>query len=180
MKGILLDSSTHHSSTKKAPKQPSRKKHKKKRTQGGDFVHQQSNDESPMFSQNNEEIPPAMVQTTPTTASSVSILEYSMPLTYVGKKVTFQVTVKDHLFPLVKFLPNGDNDSNLDYSLDTTTICGFLRQHCGVPEQDCPNWWQQQKKNLRKTLTDFRNNRIKEMQKRFLGKSIILNIYCIL
>ena len=123
------------------------------------------------------DVPPAFVQTSSTSASSVSVLEYSMPLNYVGKKITFQMCVKIHLFPLVKFLPHGDDDTNLDYSLDATTVCGFLCQHCGVSEQDAPNWWKEQRKNLWKTLTDFRNNRIKEMQKRFLGKCV-LNAVC--
>jgi hypothetical protein len=116
------------------------------------------------------EIPPSVIQTSSAGGSSVSALEYSMPLNNIGRKVTFQVWVKDCLFPLVKFLPHRDNISNLDYSLDATTVCGFLRNHCGVSEEDAPTWWRDQRKHLRKTLTDFRNNRIKEIQKRFLGE----------
>ena len=67
-----------------------------------------------------------------------------MPLDYVGKKMTFQMSLKDQLFPLVKFLPHEDDDTNLNYSLDATTVCGFLHHHCGVSEADTPNWWQEQ------------------------------------
>ena len=104
------------------------------------------------------EVPPAIIQMSAMSASSVSVLEYSMPVNNFGKRMTFQMCVKDHLFPLVKFLPHGDDDTNLHYSLDTTTVCGFLHQHCGITEQDAPNWWKEQWKHLRKTLTDFRNN----------------------
>ena len=119
-----------------------------------------------------EDVPPAIVRTSSVsaTASSVSILKYSMPINYVGKKVTFQMSVKDYLFLVVKFLPYGDDDANLDYSLDVTTVCGFLHLHCGVSEDDTHNWWKDQKKNLRKMLMDFRNNCIKEIQKHFISK----------
>ena len=116
-----------------------------------------------------KEIPPKDIDANSATASSISVLEFSMPFNYDGKRMTFQNCVKDHLFPLVKFLPQGDDDTNVEYSLDATTVCGFLHQHCGVLELDAPNWWKEQKTHLRRTLTDFRNNRIKEMQKRFLG-----------
>lgn len=129
--------------------------------------------------QQKNEIPPSVIQTSSASGSSVSALEYSMPLNNIGRKVTFQMCVKDYLFPLVKFLPHGDNISNLDYSLDATTACGFLRNHCGVSEEDAPAWWRDQRKHLRKTLTDFRNNRIKEMQKRFLGEHCAGQAYCV-
>jgi hypothetical protein len=129
--------------------------------------HTEKNKEKPTSQKN--DMPPKVVDASSATASSISVLEYSMPFNYDGKKMTFQTCVKDHLFPLVKFLPQGDDDTNLEYSLDAMTVCGFLRQHCGVLELDAPNWWKEQKKHLRRTLTDFRNNRIKEMQKRFLG-----------
>ena len=116
------------------------------------------------------EVPLAIVQSA-TSASSVSVLEYSMPLNNVGKKMTFQMCVKDHLFPLVKFLPHGDDNTNLHYSLDATTVCGFLCQHGGVSEEDAPNCWKEQWKHLRKTLTNFRNNQIKDMQRGFLVSS---------
>ena len=129
--------------------------------------HTEKNKEKPTSQKN--DMPPKVVDASSATASSISVLEFSMPFNYDGKRMTFQNCVKDHLFPLVKFLPQGDDDTNVEYSLDATTVCGFLRQHCGVSELDAPNWWKEQKKHLRRTLTDFRNNRIKEMQKRFLG-----------
>ena len=102
-------------------------------------------------SQKND-MPPKVVDASSATASSISVLEFSMPFNYDGKRMTFQNCVKDHLFPLVKFLPQGDDDTNVEYSLDATTVCGFLRQHCGVSELDAPNWWKEQKKHLRRTL----------------------------
>ena len=89
------------------------------------------------------------------------------------------MSVKDHLFPVVKFLPYGDDDTNLEYSLDVTTMCGFLHMHCGVSEDDTQNWWREQQKHLRKTLMDFRNNQIKEMQKCILGKLVLHIHLCI-
>ena len=89
------------------------------------------------------------------------------------------MSVKDHLFLVVKFSPYGDDDTNLEYSLDATTVCGFLHMHCGISEDDTQNWWREQWKHLRKTLMDFRNNWIKEMQKCFLGKLVLCIHLCL-
>ena len=82
--------------------------------------HTEKNKEKPTSQKN--DMPPKVVDASSATASSISVLEYAMPFNYDGKKMTFQTCVKDHLFPLVKFLPQGDDDTNVEYSLDATTV----------------------------------------------------------
>jgi hypothetical protein len=82
--------------------------------------------------------PPAVVETVNSSGqsqtSSIGIGEFGMSSAHRGNAATFSVAVKDNLLPMLKFL-QGTNAS-LEFSLDTTSICGFLRLRCGVAEAD--------------------------------------------
>ena len=78
------------------------------------------------------------------------------------------MAVKDHLFPKIKFL-KGTNAS-LDFSMDPTTICGFLRINCGVSDADACQWWNDHRVMLKNIHTDYRNNKIKMIKQQFNGK----------
>jgi hypothetical protein len=100
--------------------------------------------------------------------SSIGIGEFGMNPSRKGSAVTFSMAVKDHLFPKLKFL-KGTNAS-LDFSMDETSICGFLRIKCGVSEDDAHQWWDDHRAMLKNVHTDFRNNKIKMIKQQFIGK----------
>jgi hypothetical protein len=83
-------------------------------------------------------LPPPVVKTVVSSSqsliSSTGIGEFGMNIA-----VAFSMAVKDHLFPKLKFL-KGTNVS-LDFSMDATSICGFLQINCGVSKADAYQWW---------------------------------------
>jgi hypothetical protein len=79
------------------------------------------------------------------------------------------MAVKDHLFPKMKFL-KGTNAS-LDFSMDATSICGFLRIKYGVSKANAHQWWDDHRVMLKNIHTDFCNNKIKMIKQQFIGKS---------
>ena len=80
------------------------------------------------------------------------------------------MAVKDNLFPKLKFL-QGTNAS-LEFSMDTTSICGFLHLYCGVAEADAYQWWADHSVMLKNIHTDIHNNKIKMIKQQFNGKFI--------
>jgi hypothetical protein len=80
------------------------------------------------------------------------------------------MAVKDNLFPKLKFL-QGTN-AYLDFSMDTTSICGYLRVCCGVSEADAYQWWDDHCMMLKNIHTDCRNNKIKMIKQQFTGEFI--------
>ena len=85
--------------------------------------------------------PPAVVETVMSSGqsltSSIGIGEFGMNPAHRGNAATFSMAVKDNLFPKLKFL-QGTNAS-LEFSMDTTSICGFLRLCCGVADSKICN-----------------------------------------
>jgi hypothetical protein len=117
-------------------------------------------------------LPPPVVETVVTSSqsltSSIGIGEFGMNQSRRGSAAAFSMAVKDNLFPKIKFL-KGTNAS-LDFSLDTTSICGYLRICCGVSENDAYQWWDDHRGMLKTVHTDFRNNKIKMIKQQFNGK----------
>jgi hypothetical protein len=118
--------------------------------------------------------PPALVETIVSSSSSLTsslgIGEYGMNPARRGNAVAFAMAIKDNLFPKIKFL-QGTNVS-LEFSMDTKSICGFLRVHCGVSEADAYQWWEDHCMMLKNIHTDCRNNKIKMIKQQFIGKLI--------
>ena len=118
--------------------------------------------------------PPTVVETVVSSGqsltSSIGIGEFGMNAAHRGNAATFSMAVKDNLFPKLKFL-QGTNVS-LDFSMDTTSICGFLRLCCGVAEADAYQWWADHSSMLKNIHTDIRNNKIKMIKQQFNGKII--------
>jgi hypothetical protein len=105
------------------------------------------------------------------TSVSTGVNDFSMKISNEGCTAMFGIAVREKLFPKIKFLQgNSKNDMSLDYSIDQTTICGFLRIECGVMENDAYNWWKEMRNKVKSIHTDYRNNRIKMIRKEFLGK----------
>jgi hypothetical protein len=118
-------------------------------------------------------LPPTVVETAVSSSSqsqtsSIGIGEFGMNPSRRGNAAAFSMAVKDHLFPKLKFL-KGTNAS-LDFSMDETSICGYLRTCCGVSEADAYQWWDDHRVMLKNIHTDFRNNKIKMIKQQFNGK----------
>jgi hypothetical protein len=117
-------------------------------------------------------LPPPVVETVVSSSqsqtSSIGIGEFGMNPSRRGSAAAFSMAVKDHLFPKLKFL-KGTNAS-LDFSMDQTSICGYLRICCGVSENDAYQWWEDHRAMLKNIHTDFRNNKIKMIKQQFNGK----------
>ena len=118
--------------------------------------------------------PPTVVETVISSGqsqtSSIGIGEFGMNPAHRGNAATFSMAVKDNLFPKLKFL-QGTNAS-LEFSMDTTSICGFLHLCCGVAEADAYQWWADHSVMLKNIHTDIRNNKIKMIKQQFNGKFI--------
>jgi hypothetical protein len=118
-------------------------------------------------------IPPQVVLETVISSSqsqtsSIGIGEFGMNPAHRGNAAAFSMAVKDNLFPKLKFL-QGTNAS-LDFSMDTTSICGYLHVCCGVSEADAYQWWDDHRIMLKNIHTDCRNNKIKMVKQQFNGK----------
>jgi hypothetical protein len=116
--------------------------------------------------------PPTVVETVVSSSqsltSSIGIGEFGMNQARKGSAMAFSMAVRDHLFPKLKFL-KGTNAS-LDFSMDATSICGYLRACCGISEADAYQWWDDHRVMLKNIHTDFRNNKIKMIKQQFIGK----------
>jgi hypothetical protein len=102
--------------------------------------------------------------------SSIGIGEFGMNPAHRGNAAAFSMALKDNLFPKLKFL-QGTNAS-LDFSMDTTSICGFMQVCCGVSEADAYQWWDDHRSLLKNIHTDYRNNKIKMLKQQFNGKKL--------
>ena len=76
--------------------------------------------------------------------------------------------VKDHLFKKVKFWKS---DKYGAYSLEPNSVCGmFASLYSFGPGVHMEGWWMTVKQMVVQMLTDRRNNVIKTIRKKFLGK----------
>jgi len=116
--------------------------------------------------------PPMVVETVSSSSqsqtSSIGIGEFGMNASHKGSAAAFTMAIKDSLFPKLKFL-QGTNAS-LDFNMDTTSICGYLRVCCGVSEADAGQWWHDHHGFVKNIHTDCRNNKIKMIKQQFNGK----------
>jgi hypothetical protein len=119
-------------------------------------------------------LPPPVVETVVSSSqsqtSSIGIGEFGMNPARRGNAAAFAMAVKENLFPKLKFL-NGTNAS-LDFSMDVTSISGYMRLCCGVAEADAYQWWEDHRMLLKNIHTDCRNNKIKMIKQQFNGKFI--------
>jgi hypothetical protein len=122
-------------------------------------------------------LPPPVVETVISSCqsqtSSIGIGEFGMNPSCRGNAAAFSMAIKGNLFPKFKFL-QGTNAS-LDFSMDTTSICGFLCVCCGVSEADAYQWWDDHCMMLKNIHTDCRNNKIKMIKQQFTGEFISLS-----
>jgi hypothetical protein len=135
---------------------------------GGSRDNQQQKKQGPTI------CPPPVVETVISSSqsqtSSIGIGEFGMNPARRGNAAAFSMAIKDNLFPKLKFL-QGTNAS-LDFSMDATSICGYLRICCGVSEDDASQWWDDHRMLVKNIHTDCRNNKIKMIKQQFNGKYI--------
>jgi hypothetical protein len=135
---------------------------------GGSRDYQQQKKQGPTI------CPPPVVETVVSSSqsqtSSIGIGEFGMNPARRGNAAAFSMAIKDNLFPKLKFL-QGTNAS-LDFSMDATSICGYLRICCGVSEDDASQWWDDHRMLVKNIHTDCRNNKIKMIKQQFNGKYI--------
>ena len=118
-----------------------------------------------------KEMPATVVEMTNSSQSqmsSVGIGEFGMNTSKRGNTTTFAMVVRDKLFPKVKFI--GGTNTSLDYSTETTSICGLMRLHCNVSHADAYQWWEEQRNMVKAIHTECRNNKIKNIKQLFTGK----------
>ena len=72
------------------------------------------------------------------TLESIGIGEFGMRMSRKGNMTTFNLAIRESLFPMVKFL--GGTKTSLDYSTEPTSICGLLRKHCNIANADARLW----------------------------------------
>jgi hypothetical protein len=124
-----------------------------------------------------------VVSSSQSLTSSIGIGEFGMNAACRGNAAAFSMAVKDSLFPRMKFL-QGTNAS-LDFSMEITSICGYLRVCCGVSDADASQWWDDHRMMLKNIHTDCRNKKIKMIKQQFNGKTrysqlVICQTPCIL
>ena len=116
--------------------------------------------------------PPQIVETVVSSgqsqASSIGIGEFGMNPAQKGNAVAFSIAVKENLFRQIKFLQG--TSASLEFSMDTTSICGYMRICCGVSEENAFQWWEDHRAMLKSIHTDCRNNKIKMVKQQFIGK----------
>ena len=124
--------------------------------------------------------PPQIVETVTSSgqseASSIGIGEFGMNPAQKGHAAAFTVAVKENLFRKLKFLQG--TSASLEFSMDPTSVCGYLLLCCGVSEEDAFQWWDDHRLLLKNTHTDCRNNKIKMIKQQFNGKLIQSLLKC--
>ena len=125
--------------------------------------------------------PPRIVETVVSSglsqASSIGIGEFGMNVAKKGNAVAFSIAVKEKLFRQIKFLQG--TSASLEFNMDTTSICGYMRSCCGVTEENAYQWWEDHRATLKSIHTDCRNNKIKMIKQQFIGKFTHCLLGCI-
>jgi hypothetical protein len=80
-----------------------------------------------------------------------------------------QTTVKEHIFPKIKF---PDMDEDLSFSNDARSVCRQMAMLVGVSDNDIEGWWNLTRKGVFETIKRLRNNSIKLLGNAFKGKFV--------
>jgi len=86
---------------------------------------------------------------------------------------------RNKLFPLVKFISNIHTDKRLRFSREPNTVCGIVLRASGASLVENNDgflipWWEMKVKSLKIELTAHRNNIIKTIKKKYVGKQEVL------
>ena len=90
-----------------------------------------------------------------------------------GFEFMLKSCVKSIIFPKVKFL---DKHVHGYFNQSANSVCGIVLSYCfkQVPQHDeANNFWRKAQPIVFKHLNVIRNNRIQEMKKIYIGKSLI-------
>ena len=98
-----------------------------------------------------------------------SLMDMSMTeISEENQIVMVKTSVKNHVFSIWKFY---QPDFDAPFSEDENTLCGFIMKKSNLRGNQ--NWWLGMRRIVVKTLTDLRNNAIKNMQMKFKGNNEI-------
>ena len=97
-----------------------------------------------------------------------NVNDMTMKMTDTGKRGLVRECVKKVLFRRIKFFRK---ELHGMYHQSPTTVCGLIINHCNMPlEEATMEWWSKTRKVVLSSHTDHRNNVIKLMRLRFMGK----------
>jgi hypothetical protein len=103
-------------------------------------------------------------------SSSIPGLSSMMDMTFneispENQAIMVRSCVKKHVFRVFKFY---DREYDSRYSTDESTLCGFIMKQTNH-SRATSDWWINMRRMVVKTLTDQRNNAIKNLQNKFKG-----------
>ena len=97
-----------------------------------------------------------------------NVNDMTMKMTDTGKRGLVRECVKKVLFRRIKFFRK---ELHGMYHQSPTTVCGLIINYCNMPlEEATMDWWSKTRKVVLASHTDHRNNVIKLMRLRFIGK----------
>ena len=97
-----------------------------------------------------------------------NVKDMTMKMTDTGKRALVRECVKKVLFRRIKFFRK---ELHGMYHQSPTTVCGLIINYCNMPlEEASMEWWSKTRKVVLSSHTDHRNNVIKLMRLRFIGK----------
>ena len=97
-----------------------------------------------------------------------NVNDMTMKMTDTGKRGLVRECVKKVLFRRIKFFRK---ELHGMYHQSPTTVCGLIINYCNMPSEEATmEWWSKTRKVVLASHTDHRNNVIKLMRLRFIGK----------
>jgi len=95
---------------------------------------------------------------------------------------TFQMAIKEHLFPVFKFCTHS---KDLLYSANSNSPCQIILQHTEIHPEQYQDCWNTFQSIVKTDLTKKRNNVVGQLKRKFKGvlcvvpfDNTVTNIYC--
>ncbi len=105
----------------------------------------------------------------PAPVVNLAIAQHGQAVSRAGSLRYLQTTVKEHIFPKIKF---PDMDEDLSFSNDARSVCRQMAMLVGVSDNDIEGWWNLTRKGVFETIKRLRNNSIKLLGNAFKGKFV--------
>ena len=106
----------------------------------------------------------------PAPAVNLAIVQHGQAVSRAGSLRYLQTTVKEHIFPRIKF---PDMNEDLSFSNDARSVCRQMATLVGVADNDIEGWWNLTRKGVFETIKRLRNNSIKLLGNAFKGKFVV-------
>lgn len=112
---------------------------------------------------------PAAPVPVPAPTVNLAIVQHGQAVSRAGSLRYLQTTVKEHIFPRIKF---PDMNEDLSFSNDARSVCRQMATLVGVSDNDIEGWWNLTRKGVFETIKRLRNNSIKLLGNAFKGKFV--------